>query len=646
MPRHQRLARTDAGNWPIEFDLLDYEPAPWTITDTLAVVTEFRWYLTGRFPVIAIPELVKRAVGDGPLYRDFIGGEADNESILLAGEYPSGPRWTGDPGGAAGLDAGGSNNWVLSAKRTRTGKPLVASDPHIPYYAGSIWHEVHLRGGTFNVAGVALAGMPAIMIGRSEGVAWGITNNICSERDLYQEKTDPAHPGCFLYDGRWEPARERHVDILVREPDGRLKCVRKTVRSSRNGPIVDELLPAAARGTGPVSLRWLGTEPCGWLRAMLDMNRAGDCARFREAARPWLVPTFNLVFADTAGATGMQSVGRIPLRKIRERGYRPGWDPAHQWQGTIPYDAMPQLTNPERGYVVTANNRVAADDFPYPLAGCWAAGYRHGRLRDRLTSQDKWSREETGKLQMDTHSGRAAACVPALLRVLSKEQDPRLERALARLGDWDFRIDTESAPAAIFNVFFQHWCHAVTAERLPKGQAAFAAALAGAAAVRLLHEDAHGWFRKTDRTHAIRTALNAALDDLTGRLGPDLDRWTWGGVHTLLQKHTLSDRGDLGTLLDLSGLPVPGDGTTVCAGTHDAQFRSYLGAGYRMVADLADPRAGLWSVEVAGASGQPESPHYADQIEPWSAGQLHYLPLTGPVDGDVLTLAPTAAECR
>src|SRR5262249_14035849 len=260
-----------------------------------------------------------------PLYRDFTTAEADDESILFPGEYPTPPRWTGDPGGAVGGDSGGSNNWVLAGVRTATGKPLVASDPHIPYHAVSIWHEVHLAGGSFNVAGVALAGMPAVMIGRSERVAWGITNNICSQRDLYQEKTDSAHPGCFLHDGRWEPWTERQEDVFVRQASGTgLERVRRTIRSSRNRPIVDEILPPEARHTAPVSLRWLGTESCGWLPALLGMNRAANCRDFREAARSWSVPTFNLVFADVEGNIGFQSVGRIPLRKKRERGYRPG----------------------------------------------------------------------------------------------------------------------------------------------------------------------------------------------------------------------------------------------------------------------------------------------------------------------------------
>src|SRR5207237_557277 len=248
------------------------------------------------------------------------------------------------------------------------------------------------------------------------------------------------------------------------------------------------------------------------------------------------------------------TVGRIPLRKKRERAYRPGWDPEHQWQGFVPFDGLPSLANPARGFVATANNRVAPDDFPYPLAGCWATGYRHRRARERLQAQAKWSREECQHLQLDTYSGRAADCVPALVRQLRDDAEPRVRQAAALLADWDCRIDVDSVPATLFNVFFQQWCKAVARERLPAAQ------------------------------------------------------------------------------------PVCGDGTTLCAGIPDAGHQSYLGAGYRMVADLSDPQCGLWSIELAGASGQAHSPHHADQIEPWNAGRLFYLPLRGSIEGEVLTL--------
>ena len=420
---------------PIEFDLLDYRPERWTPIDCLVIENEFRWYLTGRFPVIAIPELVKRTLGDERLIREFFCGEATDETILPPDGYParrspvarpsrSVRRW------AVATTATGSNNWVVGGERTATGKPLIASDPHIAIDAVSCWYQVHLDGGSFHVAGMAYVGMPAVIIGRNEQVAWGITNNICSLRDLYQETTDDDHPGCFLFDGRWEPWRERTETIVVRDAEP----VTKTIRISRNGPIVDDVLPPPADQTGPVSLRWLGMHEGGWLTAMLGMNRAGSAADFRESLRPWHVPTFALVFADTQGHIGMQTSGRIPIRNVAACGYRPGDDPAHQWDGLIPFEDMPGVIDPQQGFAATANNPVATSDYPYPLSCTALSGYRARRVRQMIESHAPASitPENMRAMQFDVLNLRAVNCLPPLLAILdsSHENDERTRQAI------------------------------------------------------------------------------------------------------------------------------------------------------------------------------------------------------------------------
>lgn len=632
------LIEQSRGRLPIEFDLLGYEPEPWTPTDCVVIAKEVRWYMTGRLPVLIIPELAKRALGQGMLYREFLLGEADDESILPRGSYAARPAADPRIGSAVGEDGGpGSNNWVLAGTRTTTGKPLVANDPHVPFAAVSAWYEVCLHGGAIHVAGASLVGQPGVIIGRNERVAWGLTNNICSLRDLYQEKTDPAHPDCFLYDGHWEPARQREEIIHVKGAEP----ARKVIRSSRNGPIVDELLPAAARHTGPVALRWLGTEPCGWLTAVIAMNRARSADEFRAALAPWQVPTFNLVFADVDGHTGLQSVGRIPVRRVAERGYRPGWDPQHQWQELIPLEGMPHLRDPESGFVVTANNRLAPDDYPYPLAGTWSSGRRARRIRERIEAQPKWTRQDCQQLQQDVYSSRAAECVPELVALLADNPDPAVRRATEFLKEWGFRVAPDSAAAALFNVFFSLWCRAVVTERFPAELVEFVAANVGGLAARLLAADRARWFTKQERIAAARRTFRATLDELEARLGPDIASWTWGRLHTLVQKHMLSGRGELGQLLDRSGLPVGGDGTTVNNGMTDATHAAYMGAGYRMVADLADPDCGLWMVEVSSVSGHPGSPHYDDQQALWAEGGYRYLSLKGErPSGTPLVLEP------
>lgn len=621
------VIRATADAPPIEFDLLDYRLEPWTPVDCLAIENEFRWYLTGRLPVIAMPELAKRTLGEGPLYEEYLRGEADDESILHPGEYDVAPS-SGPPEPIGHVmadpdDVVGSNNWVISGRRTTTGLPLLASDPHIAFEAVSCWYPVHLCGGSFNVAGAAYVGIPAVMIGRTTRVAWGVTNNICMQRDLYQEKTDPAAPGCFLYDGEWLPERARREVISIRDSEP----LELTVHSSRNGPIVDDLLPPETKPTGPVSLKWLGAYEGGWLTAMLDMNRARNSDEFRESLRPWHVPTFSLVFADMEGRIGYQSAGRIPVRDALQRGYRSGWDPAQQWRGLIPFDEMPRLADPARGWIATANNRVAPDDYPHKLFGCWSSGWRARRIREMIESAPQFSLDDMGRMQIDVKSLRAAEFVPALLRQLKDESEPHIREAARILEEWDCCSDSRSAAAAIFNVFFSLWCAHVARERFEPSDVDLMSKGVEWCAGRLLAADPADWFRDGNRERRIVDTFAETVSLLSERCGRDMRQWTWGEIHRMPRRHVLSTRGDLGELLDRGGEPVYGDMVTVGNTGSGPDWTATTGGGFRMVCDLQSEPPALRLVDAQGQSGHVGSRHYDDQFPVWLAGKYHDVPL-------------------
>ncbi len=371
---------------------------------------------------------------------------------------------------------------------------------------------------------MAYAGIPAVMFGRSERVAWGCTNNICSQRDLYQEKTDPQHPGRFLHDGAWEPARELEEVIGVKGA----APLRKTIRFSRNGPLVDEVLPPVARQTGPVSLKWLGAYEGGWLTALLGMNRAQSAGEFHEAMRPWHVPTFSVVYADVEGHIGYQAVGRVPIRKISERGYRPGWEPEHQWQGLIPYEGMPGVQEPKRGWVVTANNRPAPEDFPYPLSGTWGDAHRAVRIREMLTAGPTATVARFRDMHQDALSLRALRVKPGLLAALEGETAPLVQAAAWLLRDWDGHMEVDRIGATIFEVFFARWVRRVVRERFEGDVAGLLAGGGTGLAAALLDGDPLGWFHRSDRVTAIRETMREALEYLGKRLGPDTSGWQWG----------------------------------------------------------------------------------------------------------------------
>lgn len=687
---------------PIEFDLLDYRPEPWSSIDSLAIESEFRWYLTGRFPVIVMPELAKRVLGDGPLYREFLLGEADEEPVVPSEAFRDQRqqlgRWpleavgssmdsvatvgrpfrvvcgleTGQPGKAdLPPEGSGSNNWVVAGRHCRSGLPMVASDPHIAIEAVSCWYEAHLCGGEFNVAGMAYVGMPAIMFGRNERVAWGITNNICSLRDLYQERIDPAHPNCFEFNGCWEPAREIVETIRVRGAEP----ISRTIRFSRNGPVVNEILPPPADAvawtpsserstnrpdvdvrsteTWPVTLKWLGAYHGGWLTALLNMGRAKTVAEFREALRPWHVPTFNLVIADVKGHIAVQCAGRLPQRKTVERGYRTGWDPKQQWTGLLPFEAMPHCVDPPRGWLASANNRLADDDYPFGQFGTWIGGYRAVRIRQMIEARiAKWADsatttgftvDEFRAMHHDTVSLRAVTCLPSLIAALADVADPQVQAALTHLRGWDGRIETELVAPTLFNVFFTFWSKAVSNAHFEGVTAELLAKQAEGVASRLLAEDSCGWFPAGERLPRIRRVFHETLAFLAERFGPDMSSWHWGRAHRMPMAHVLSNRGELGQLLNPGGGSVKGDMITVCNTGSGPNWIANTGAGYRLIADLSTNC--LLAVDCQSQSGHPGTPHYSDQLAAWTDGKYHVLPLSRAATAEItverLRLCPT-----
>jgi penicillin amidase len=626
------LIESRGDNLPIEFDLLDYRPEPWSPVDSLAIESEFRWYLTGRFPVICMPEIAKREFGEGPLYEAFLLGEIDDESILHPGDYEAAAERPFEPVGESVADpdaSTGSNNWVVAGRKTATGAPLLASDPHIAFEAVSCWYEAHLCGGSFNVAGMAYAGMPALMFGRNEHVAWGITNNICSQRDLYQERVSDEHPGCFEFDGEWEAARELTETISVRDREP----IARTIRFSKNGPIVDEILPAPANELGPVSLRWLGMSQGGWLTSLLGMDRASNVAEFREALRPWHVPTFGLVIADTDGHIGFQASGRVPVRSRNERAFRRGWDPQDQWQGLIPFEEMPSLDDPDRGWIASANNRVAPNDFPHRMYGCWVSGARAQRIREMIGDRDSLTVDDMRDAHQDALNLRAAMRVPQLISQLESVTDERTQQALAFLRDWDFVSVPAAVGPTIFNVFYTHWCRTLSNARFEGATAELMTKGVEPSAGAYIASDEHGWFPDGDRKNKLQETFAGTLAFLADRLGSDMATWTWGRLHVMRLRHVLSLRGDLAGLLDHGGAGVRGDMLTVCNTGGGPDWTAASGGGYRMIANLSSSPPTLRAVDGQSQSGQPGSPHYSDQFDDWASGRYHEIPLTGEFEG-------------
>jgi penicillin amidase len=631
---------------PVEFELLEYEPEPWRPLDSIAILRRWWWYLTGRLNVLTTPEAVRAALGDGAKYEAFFAADGPVTYIVPPGHYDPNNPWPAQrmdpaggrvPSGCGGSTIpAGSNNWAVAPSITRDGSALLASDPHIYFTIPADWYEVHLHGAGHDAFGACYPAIPAIMIGRNRRVAWGVTNNICSLRDLYVEQVNPNATGEYRRDDAWAPLEERTAEIAVRGANAH----RHTTRYAHGRPVVDHLVPETAlpknlwrNGSGAnsvLSLAWVGFEPSDEIHCWLRVQRSSNVDEAREAYRGWRCPTWNMVFADDAGAIGYQCIGAIPLRGREHHGYRRADDPHDAWQGTIPFDGLPRLHNPARGWIASANNPTAPPDFPYPLSGTWAPEDRAGRAEHLMETRQPHSLDGFADIQTDIHSGRAERGTPALVHALEPSTDPVVISASDRLRSWDYRMTTDSIAASLFYVFFWRWHQRVARERFDPALIPLAIDSGWGLSSALLHENLADWFADdVARIATIRTAFDEALAWLTERFGSNAGEWAWGRLHTLGATHPAARTPLQHELLDVPPRPHAGGASTLASAFYlpAGTFESRLGANYRLLAELgseAETRANCWP----GQSGQPGSAHYVDQVEPHLVGGYANAPLT------------------
>jgi penicillin amidase len=631
---------------PFEFALLEYAPQPWTPADTLLVLRGFWWQLTGRFPILCIPEFARRTLGEGLLFEAFLTHEGAQTTVWPRGvPYPDLPRWSGGrPRGKPPTDSGavGSNNWVVAPSRAEKGAPLLASDPHVPLALPAVWYEARLRGGDLDACGACYAGVPGIFFGRNRDVAWGLTNNISSLRDLYLEVTHESDPSRYLRRLRTEEGvREEWKGMAARREVIEVRGgtpLEIEVREVEHGPVVSEVLPEFARAGEVVSLRWVGHEPTEELQAMIGYARARSVAEFRERLRGWSCPTFNWLLADRSGEIGYQLTGRIPLRRVAPRGYLSGADPEGAWAGYVPWEALPATGEPPEGWLASANNIVVTDAWPYPLSGTWPSDYRMQRLVQCLSGPGRRTAQDMATSQMDEYSPRAAEW--ALPAVAALREVGISHPLLEEIERWDFVYGVESRPACVFERFFVAWSRAALLQRFPETMFSFFFPNTAGLVEQLLVRDGAGWFAcAEDRAAALRLAWSETLEWLEARLGPDQEGWRWGKVHTLTLAHPLGRSPLLREVLGRGPVSHGGTWNTLNNGLYEPgrPFETFSGVSFRLLVDLAGETR---SVNSGGQSGHPGSPHYADQVPLWQTGGYHPLDLDKEPEGETWSILP------
>ena len=599
---------------PVEFDLLEYEPEPWTPEDTIAVWKWRWWMLTGRLENIAAGEAIRRHLPPH-LLELFLAVEAGEETIVPSEE----------PAGIGDWDTGeGSNNWVVGGSLSTSGQPILASDPHNAVMHPSQWYQAQLTSPDMDAIGAIFLGTPGIYLGHTRHTAWGVTNHTASVRDLYRETVSHDDSGRYLDGDAWRPFEIEQQEIAVRGQAPELLTIRRTVR----GPVMNDFLPMIdGEPEPPLSMRWTGVEATTGFEAMLALHRSRSVDEVLDALREWPCPILNLVFADTEGRIGYHAVGHIPTRRATWHGYRPANDPAHAWGRCYAFDDLPQLIDPERDWVATANNPPWGGRGPYLSLGSWSDGYRFRRIRERIEETDRHTPESVGAIQSDALHARARELAPVVARYARSARQRRLRDIGDLLDGWDGAFEVDTVVPAVYTAFWEHWLRRVARARFPERVVSLLAGRAGNVARRLLLGEDLGWFPQgVDIESEVLATLAEALDWLRENVGPRRSQWRWGRLHTVRFSHPASENDALAQLLDLGPFETSGgSGTVRAAGYSTGEPFVLTGlASYRMVVDLGDP-ARSWATTTGGQSGHPASQHYGDHAALWLGNQYHPL---------------------
>jgi len=520
----------------------------------------------------------------------------------------------------------GSNNWVIAANRTNTGRPILANDPHRLHAVPSLRYLVHLTAPGFDAIGTGEAIFPGIMIGHNGEAACGLTLFFGpDEEDVYVYETDPKNPDRYKYNGRFEPMTMVKERVSVKGAGKQTL----TLKFTRHGPVIYE----DTKRNLAFAVRTLWTEPgtTAYGASLISM-RAKTFDEFRDAMRNWAVPAVNQVYADTSGTTGWITAGSAPIRKNYDGLLPVPGDGRFEWRGYVKPDRMPWVRDPKKGFFATANAMNVPSDWKgltEPVGYEWWEPSRTRRIHKVLGGQKKHSVADSMALQTDVHSMPAERLKAVLKSLVSIDRDT--ERALTLLRNWDNRLEVDSGAAALFEIWWAKHLKPGLLKRLVPNDAARALIVPGdvESILRAIEQPSprFGGDPKTERNGLLLTTLSAAYRDCAERMGANDAKWQWGKIHHGFFEHAVSAVRDPKDKLSFNVGPLAkggGDSTPMMAAYRPMDFRVTLGASVRIVIDVGDWDKSMW-MNSPGQSGDPRSPHYNDLAPLWAKGK--YVPM-------------------
>ena len=626
---------------PVEFDITGTRPEPWKPWDCLAVY-KVRHLFMGVFEWKLWRAQLVNALGPERSADLLRGYQPGHLIISPPGAAYDGPVLSGLEELARGLEAvrclredpeAGSNSWVVHGSRTATGKPLLAGDSHRALDTPNVYYQNHIACPEFDVVGLSFPGCPGFPhFGHNAHVAWCVTHAQADYQDLYVERFSADDPTRYEFGGEWKQAEVRRESIAVK--GGRPVEIELT--ATRHGPVIGG---SPENGFG-IAFKYTAMDaPNLGFESVLEMLNAASVDDIDASMEKWVDPCNNFLSADVHGNIGYLARGQVPVRPMANAWLPvPGWTGAHEWQGCIPFEALPRMRNPEPGFIVTANNRIVGSDYPYFIGLNYVPEYRARRVYERLKPLTAATVEDMRAIHADRVS------IPGrIFSDIIKGLEPRDEafaKARQMLGEWDGSMERDAVAPTLYSAFRVKQLRKIIGRLAgPLAEEMFTSA--GRGAPRHLNEIASllVTMARDDDTSLLAPgsdwksvsagALSEALEYLKGRLGEDMEKWHWGRVHHTTPVHPLSGFfPGLSSLLNPPSMPMGGDGDTPQMGNYSpgSPFTMTLMSVVRYVYDTADWDNSRWAVPL-GVSGHPGSPHYADQAPIWADVDLvpmHY----------------------
>ncbi len=646
------------GKYPIEFDLLGYDPQSWKPLDCIILGRMMAWELNiSWWSDFAFIDLINKFGYEKE--KDIIPSYPENAPTIIPFEIQKTQKisnafmetdkafrrfmgWTGTHIG--------SNNWVVNGNLSVTGKPIIANDTHLAFSAPGRWYAAVIKTPDMNIAGFTLPGAPGVIIGENQNIAWALTNIMEDDADFYSEQIDSTGTKYF-YNGTWQNITTRKETIKVKDSLN----VTFEIKSTDHGPIISDIHPynfiftnkniSKNNKNAVISMHWLGNYVSNEEHVFYEIDKAKDWNDFKEALLGYSVPGQNFVYADKNGNIGYLFGARLPVRESNGSAFiLDGTTNQYDWKGFVPQNELPQLFNPPQNYIASANNKTVKD-FKYYISNLWEPSSRIDRITQLLNSKDKFSVDDFKKFQMDFVSPYAEKLTKYILSAFEnvKITDQHLQLALNLFRQWDFKFDQYNQAPAIYSMFFKHIMQNIFLNKMGEdlyNEYVFVQNIPLRTVMQLMDNPQSSWFDDPstsyveNRDNIIRKSMVEALTELENKYGKDPAIWQWGNIHHVIFKHPFSGVSSIvDQVLDIGPFEIGGDGTTIFNTEysftkgldrypqfrHD-EFENNLGPVMRYIYDFSKPDE-INLILSTGESGNFVSDNYKDMTELWLRGK-------------------------